>query len=64
MLFFTFYCARITARREYAVQNRILVVEDDYSISELICMNLTVAGYEAVPVYEGDGVEKLSLIHI
>jgi len=41
------------------VQNRILVVEDDYSISELICMNLTVAGYEAVPVYEGDGVEKI-----
>ena len=41
------------------MQNRILVVEDDYSISELICMNLTVAGYEAVPVYEGDGVEKI-----
>lgn len=41
------------------MQNRILVVEDDYSISELICMNLTVAGYEAVPVYEGDSVEKV-----
>lgn len=41
------------------MQNRILVVEDDFSISELICMNLTVAGYEAVPVYEGDSVEKV-----
>lgn len=38
------------------MKNRILVVEDDSSISELICMNLTVAGYEAVPVYDGDSV--------
>lgn len=59
MLFLAGDYARITARREYVVQNRILVVEDDSSISELICMNLTVAGYEAVPVYEGDSVEKV-----
>lgn len=40
------------------MQNRILVVEDDEAISELIEMNLTVAGYEAVPVYDGDRVEE------
>lgn len=28
--------------------NRILVVEDDTAISELICMNLEVTGYEVV----------------
>ena len=35
--------------------NRILVVEDDTAISELICMNLEVTGYEVVPV--GNEVE-------
>lgn len=37
--------------------NRILVVEDDAAISELICMNLEVAGYEVLPVLDGDLVE-------
>lgn len=37
--------------------NRILVVEDDTAISELICMNLEVAGYEVVPVLDGNSVE-------
>ena len=32
---------------------RILVVEDDEAISKLICMNLNVAGYETVPVFDG-----------
>ena len=32
--------------------NRILVVEDDTAISELICMNLEVTGYEVVPVLD------------
>ncbi len=32
---------------------RILVVEDDEAINRLICMNLSVAGYEPVPVYDG-----------
>ena len=38
---------------------RILVVEDDEAINKLICMNLTVAGYCPVPVY--DGLEALTL---
>lgn len=39
------------------MKNRILVVEDDTAISELICMNLTVAGYEVEAVFDGDEVE-------
>ncbi len=41
----------------YAVKNKILVIEDDTAISDLICMNLTVAGYEVQPVFDGDQVE-------
>ena len=37
--------------------NRILVVEDYTAISELICMNLEVTGYEVVPVLDGNEVE-------
>ena len=37
--------------------NRILVVEDDTAISELICMNLEVTGYEVVPVLDGNEVD-------
>lgn len=37
--------------------NRILVVEDDTAISELICMNLEVTGYEVFPVLDGNEVE-------
>lgn len=32
---------------------KILVIEDDASISELLCMNLNVAGYDAIPVLDG-----------
>ena len=39
---------------------RILVVEDDEGINRLICMNLSVAGYETVPVF--DGAEALRRI--
>lgn len=41
------------------MKNRILVIEDDLAISDLICMNLTVAGYEVLPVFDGDKVEKV-----
>ena len=37
------------------VRTKILVVEDDASILELICMNLEAAGYETVAI--GDGLE-------
>lgn len=38
---------------------RILVIEDDGAISELICMNLEAAGYEPFPVYDGLEVERI-----
>lgn len=41
------------------MKNRILVVEDDKPISELICMNLSIAGYEPIPVYDGNEVERI-----
>lgn len=41
------------------MKNRILVVEDDAAISELICMNLEVAGYEVLPVLDGGLVEEV-----
>ena len=30
------------------MKNKILVIEDDRAISELLCMNLEAAGYETV----------------
>ena len=35
------------------MKNRILVIEDDKDISDVICMNLEAAGYAACPVYDG-----------
>ncbi len=32
---------------------KILVIEDDTVISELICMNLEAAGYEPLPLFDG-----------
>lgn len=39
------------------MKTRILVIEDDTSISELICMNLEAAGYEAFPILDGLSAE-------
>ena len=41
--------------------NRILVVEDEEPIAELIRMSLKNAGYQCEVCYDG---EELSLIHI
>ncbi len=35
------------------MKTKILVIEDDNAISELICMNLEAAGYETVPFLDG-----------
>lgn len=35
------------------MKNKILVIEDDRAISELLCMNLEAAGYETVAAYDG-----------
>ena len=43
-----------------SARNRILVVEDDASILDLICMNLEAAGYETIAV--GDGLEAERLL--
>lgn len=40
------------------MRTRILVIEDDASISELICMNLEAAGYEVVAISDGLEAEK------
>ncbi len=40
------------------MKTRILVVEDDSSISELICMNLEAAGYEPLPFMDGLAAEQ------
>lgn len=39
---------------------RVLVIEDSESISSLICMNLTVVGYEVKPIFDGN--EALQVI--
>lgn len=39
---------------------RIFVVEDDEAINKTICMNLSVAGYEPIPAY--DGKEALAIL--
>lgn len=41
------------------MKTKILVIEDDNSISELICMNLEAAGYETIPVTDGTAAEEL-----
>lgn len=33
---------------------KILVIEDDTAISELICMNLEAAGYETIAIFNGN----------
>ncbi|NBH36066.1 DNA-binding response regulator [Clostridiaceae bacterium] len=40
------------------MKNRILVIEDDMDISNLICMNLEAVGYEATPLYNGSQAEE------
>ena len=41
------------------MKNKILVIEDDRAISELLCMNLTIAGYETVAAYDGIEAQRL-----
>ena len=46
--------------REVLLMPRILIVEDDFAISELVMMNLSIAGYECDAAY--DGAEALKAI--
>ncbi len=40
------------------MSERILVIEDEEAINDLICMNLEVAGYEAAPFYDGEKAQE------
>lgn len=40
------------------MKNRILVVEDEKAISDLICMNLQATGYETAAVFSGEEVKE------
>jgi DNA-binding response OmpR family regulator len=43
------------------MKTKILVIEDDTAISELICMNLEAAGYDPVPLFDGEEAEAAVL---
>lgn len=43
------------------MKTKILVIEDDTAISELICMNMEAAGYDPVPIYDGEEAETAVL---
>lgn len=45
------------------MKNKILIIEDDTAISELLCMNLQAAGYETAVAYDGTEAERLLLWH-
>lgn len=45
------------------MKNKILVIEDDKAISELLCMNLTAAGYETAAACDGKEAQQLLLCH-
>lgn len=40
------------------MKKKILVIEDESSINDLICMNLEISGYEPVPFYDGLEVSR------
>lgn len=50
-------------RRNIQLNNKILVIEDDRAISELLCMNLNAAGYETAAAYDGEEARRLLLWH-
>lgn len=45
------------------MKNKILIIEDDQAISELLEMNLAAAGYETVAAYDGDEAGRLLVWH-
>lgn len=40
------------------MSTKVLVIEDEPAINDLICMNLEAAGYEAVPFFDGEEVSR------
>lgn len=45
------------------MKNKILIIEDDPAISELLCMNLGAAGYETAAAYDGEEAQRLLVWH-
>lgn len=45
------------------MKNKILVIEDDAAISELLCMNLNAAGYETAAAYDSEEAKRLLVWH-
>lgn len=45
------------------MRNKILIIEDDQAISELLVMNLCAAGYETATAYDGEEAQRLLLQH-
>lgn len=45
------------------MRNKILVIEDDQAIAELLCMNLTAAGYETAAAYDWEEAQQLLECH-
>lgn len=45
------------------MKNKIIVIEDDLSISDLLSMNLTAAGYLVVQAHDGNGMEEVLCQH-
>lgn len=62
LLFLGEIYAKITSKsggKGAGIKMKILVIEDDTAISELICMNLEAAGYETQAVFDGNAAEKM-----
>lgn len=49
----------VTEKGGEGMKNRILVIEDEKMISDLICMNLEAVGYETTAVYDGSAAEQV-----
>lgn len=49
-------CINATLRKEHPrkMKARILVIEDEIAINDLLCMNLEVTGYETVSCLDGN----------
>lgn len=45
------------------MKNKVLIIEDDLAISELLCMNLNAAGYETAAAYDGEEAQRLLVWH-
>lgn len=50
--------ALLVVTKQEDFMKKILVIEDEISINDLICMNLSIAGYEPVPFFDGEEISR------